>query len=57
MEGAYAGFMENRKGRLKPGYLADLVVLSGDLEAADPERLHEVRPATTICGGRITYQA
>jgi len=22
-----------------------------DLEAADPERLHEIRPATTICGG------
>ena len=42
VEGAYAGFMEDRKGRLKPGYLADLVVLSGDLEAADPEQLHEV---------------
>jgi predicted amidohydrolase YtcJ len=57
VEGAYAGFMEHRKGRLKPGYLADLVVLSGDVEAADPERLHEVKPATTICGGKITYQA
>ena len=57
VEGAYAEFMEDRKGRLKPGYLADLVVLSGDFEAADPERLHEIRPVTTICGGKITYQA
>jgi predicted amidohydrolase YtcJ len=52
VEGAYAGFMEHRMGWLKPSYLADLVVLSGYLEAADTERLHEVRPATTICGGK-----
>ena len=57
VEGAYAGFREKRKGVLKPGYLADLVVLSGDLEAVDPHEIHTVRPATTVCGGRITYQA
>ena len=56
-EGAYAQFMENRKGRLANGYLADLVVLSGDVEATDPNELHTIRPVTTICGGRITYQA
>ena len=57
VEGAYAEFTEDRKGRLRPGYLADLVVLSGDLEASNPDRLHEIRPVTTICGGKITYQA
>ena len=57
VEGAYAEFAEHRKGRLKPGYLADLVLLSGDLEAVDRHKLHEVHPVTTICGGRITYQA
>jgi predicted amidohydrolase YtcJ len=57
VEGAYAGFREKRKGVLKPGYLADLVVLSGDLEAVDPHEIHTVRPVTTVCGGRITYQA
>ncbi|RWO89140.1 amidohydrolase [Mesorhizobium sp.] len=57
VEGAYAEFMEHRKGRLKPGFMADLVVLSGDIEATAPEALHMVRPATTICGGKITYQA
>ncbi|BCH14882.1 hypothetical protein MesoLjLa_17330 [Mesorhizobium sp. L-2-11] len=57
VEGAYAEFMEHRKGRLKPGFMADLVVLSGDIEATAPEALHTVRPATTICGGKVTYQA
>ncbi len=57
VEGAYTEFAEAAKGRLKQGYLADLVVLSGDIEATDPEQLHTVRPVTTICGGRITYQA
>lgn len=56
-EGAYAEFAEDKKGRLKPGYLADLVVLSGDLETQPVEALMEIRPVTTICGGRITYQA
>jgi predicted amidohydrolase YtcJ len=57
VEGAYAEFMEHRKGRLKKGYLADLVVLSADVEKTDPNDLHRVRPVTTICGGKITYQA
>ncbi|TIU14212.1 MAG: amidohydrolase, partial [Mesorhizobium sp.] len=56
-EGAYAEFMEHRKGRLKSGFMADLVVLSADIEATAPEALHMVRPVTTICGGKITYQA
>jgi predicted amidohydrolase YtcJ len=57
VEGAYAEFSENRKGRLKPGFMADLVLLSGDIEAVDPHVLHEIRPVTTICGGKVTYQA
>jgi hypothetical protein len=57
VEGAYAEFMEDRKGRLKTGYLGDIVVLSADIEATAPEVLHTVHPVTTICGGKITYQA
>ncbi|MER8698838.1 amidohydrolase [Mesorhizobium sp. M1273] len=56
VEGAYAEFMEHRKGRLKPGYLADLVVLSADIEATEPASLHKVRPVSTICGGKTTYR-
>jgi hypothetical protein len=57
VEGAHAQFMEHAKGRIKPGFMADLVVLSADIEAMPPEALHEVRAMTTICGGRVTYQA
>ncbi len=57
VEGAYSEFAEHRKGALKPGYMADLVVLSADIEATAPEALHKIRPVTTICGGKITYQA
>ena len=55
--GAYVEFMEDRKGMLKPGYLADVVVLDSDVEAVASDRLAAVRPVTTICDGRVTYQA
>ncbi len=55
-DGAFAEFMEARKGTLKSGMLADVAVLSADLEITDPEALHRVRPVVTICDGRVTYQ-
>ncbi len=55
--GAWVEFMEDRKGVLKPGYLADIVVLSADVETADFSDIAKIRPVTTICDGRITYQA
>lgn len=57
VEGAYAEFAEHRKGVLKPGYMADLVVLSADIEKTAPADLHKLRPVTTVCGGKVTYQA
>ncbi|MBN9251626.1 MAG: amidohydrolase [Mesorhizobium sp.] len=57
VEGAYAGFLEDRKGKLKPGYMADFAVLSADIEAVDAEELHKVHVAVTVCGGKVTYQS
>jgi predicted amidohydrolase YtcJ len=57
VEGAYAEFAEHRKGVLKPGYMADLVVLSADIEAIAPDMIHHVRSQITICGGKVTHQA
>jgi predicted amidohydrolase YtcJ len=56
VEGAYAEFAEGRKGQLKKGMLADVVVLSDDLEMMAAEALHEVVPRFTICDGRVVYQ-
>lgn len=55
--GAWVEFAEDRKGMLKAGYLADVVVLDGDVEAVPFEALATIRPAKTICDGRFTYEA
>lgn len=52
VDGAFTEFAEARKGQLKPGMLADLVVLSGDIERTSPR---ELKIARTFCGGRMTY--
>ncbi|OJF99832.1 hypothetical protein AX761_09745 [Rhizobium sp. 58] len=54
--GAYAGHMEHDTGRLKPGMLADLVLLSGDIEATPPEEIASLGIAMTVCDGRITHE-
>ena len=54
---AYAEFAEAEKGRLMPGQLADLVVLSEDPFQVEAGRLEEVRPVMTMVGGRIVYEA
>lgn len=54
---AWVEFMEDRKGVLKPGYLADVVVLSGDIEAVAFDQISTLRPVMTICDGRVTHEA
>lgn len=53
--GAWAEHTEDRKGMLRPGYLADVVILSGDIEAVAPEQISTLKVARTICGGRIVF--
>jgi predicted amidohydrolase YtcJ len=54
--GAYAEFAEGRKGRLKRGMLADVVVLSGDLEKADVGEMDKIVARVTICDGRVVWE-
>jgi hypothetical protein len=54
---AYAEFMENRKGRLAPGMLADFAVLSDDLLSVPPERIRNIRVLETVVGGKSVYAA
>jgi predicted amidohydrolase YtcJ len=46
---------ERRRGRLLPGYLADLVVLDRDPLACAPEELPDISVVATMCGGRWTH--
>jgi predicted amidohydrolase YtcJ len=55
VEGAYAEFKEDRKGMIRPGYVADIVILGADIEATDPDAIDRIRPTTTICGGHISF--
>lgn len=52
---AYASFDEKVKGRLKPGYLADLVVLSRDILAIPVEEIRDVQVDMTILGGQVIF--
>lgn len=54
---AFASFEEKRKGRLAPGMLADVVVLSQNLFEVDPMKLHETKALLTVVGGRVVYRA
>ncbi len=46
---------ERRRGKLLPGYLADLVVLDRDPVTCPPEELAEVRVVATMVGGRWAF--
>jgi predicted amidohydrolase YtcJ len=54
---AYGVFAERQRGRLKPGYLADVVVLSQDLTAIKPEAIEKATVLATIAGGKVIFQA
>jgi len=53
---AYAEFRENLKGRLEPGFLADLVVLDRDITKVSPQELLHTRVLRTVVGGVTRYQ-
>ncbi len=55
-DAAFAEFQEHIKGQLKPGYLADLVLLSDDIFEIPPEKMKEVHPQMTMLGGKSTYE-
>ncbi|WP_243721937.1 amidohydrolase family protein [Meridianimarinicoccus aquatilis] len=54
---AYQHFEEDQKGSLAPGKLADLVILSKDPTAIDPETLDSIKVLETIKEGDTIYRA
>lgn len=53
---AYASFDEQRKGRLVPGMLADLVVLSEDIFDLPAAKLLDAVVTHTIFDGQVVYE-
>lgn len=53
---AWASFDEHRKGMLKPGMLADMVVLSRDVFKASGDQLASTEVVATIFDGRVVYR-
>jgi predicted amidohydrolase YtcJ len=52
---AYSQFMENRKGMIKPGFLADIVVTDRDLLTIPENEIMKTKVDYTITGGKIVY--
>lgn len=52
---AYAQFMEDRKGILKEGYLADIVIVDKDLLTVPENEIMKTKVDYTIVGGKVVY--
>ena len=55
--GAYASFDEHLKGEIKPGMLADFVVLGGNPFAVTPSTIKDIPVRATYLGGKKVYSA
>jgi hypothetical protein len=56
LDAAYAAFEESSKGSLKPGKLADIVVLSKDILTVPDEEILQAKAVYTITGGKVVYR-
>lgn len=52
---AHSSFEEDLKGMLKPGMLADFVLLDRDLTTIPPETIRDARVLKTVVGGKVVY--
>jgi predicted amidohydrolase YtcJ len=52
---AYAQFMDDRKGMIKSGYLADIVITDKDLLSIPETEIMKTKVDYTITGGKVVY--
>lgn len=55
-DAAFAEFQEERRGQIRVGMLADLVLLSGDIVQTPPDEVGDLSPLLTMVGGRVVYE-
>jgi predicted amidohydrolase YtcJ len=53
---AFSAFDEKERGRIAPGYLADLVFLDRDIFTIPPEDIGKTRVLRTICAGETVFR-
>jgi predicted amidohydrolase YtcJ len=53
---AFGVFAEGSRGMLRPGYLADVVILDRDIRTIAPDSIRFVTVRMTLVGGRVVYQ-
>lgn len=56
VESAYAEYQENVKGRIKPGYYADLIILDKDIFTIPVDEIKDIKVELTMVGGRTVYK-
>jgi hypothetical protein len=56
LDAAYCSFEEEKKGAIRPGFLADFAVLSENPLAVDPLRIKDIEVEETFVGGRRVYR-
>jgi hypothetical protein len=54
---SFAQFMEKRKGIIKPGYLADIVITDRDLLEIPETEIMKTKVDYTITGGKVVYES
>lgn len=52
---AYSQFMEDRKGMIRAGYLADIVIVDKDLLTIPEDEIMKTKVDYTIVGGKVVY--
>jgi len=53
---AYLEFEEDTRGCIKPGYLADFIILNQDITTISPDDIRNTKVDMTIVGGEIKYK-
>jgi predicted amidohydrolase YtcJ len=54
---AFAEFVENQKGTLEPGKLADIAMLSQDIFTVPLSELPKTQSVLTLVGGNLIHEA
>jgi predicted amidohydrolase YtcJ len=55
-DAAFAGFAEQRRGRIQPGFDADFTVLDADPLSVAPTRLKDLQVRTVIVAGTVVFE-